>query len=104
MKFRIFSVFAFLIIGIVAMTSCDIGIAKKNYSDKVTDENKFEFVLLDGGESYGVKVKAGEYLPETVFLPDKHENKPVTEILAEGFGQECGRRHNRCDSRRPEVR
>ena len=63
----------------VAFSGC---IQPKTYTP--SDENLFEFVLLDNG-SYSVAVKAGATLPETVYLPKTYNEKAVTVVAAGAF-------------------
>ena len=57
-------------------------IAPKAYEP--SDENLFEFVLLEDG-TYSVALKVGETLPEVVNLPKTYEEKDVTAIAENGF-------------------
>jgi hypothetical protein len=72
----------------LALTLCVLAVAfsgciqPKTYTP--SDENLFEFVLLDNG-SYSVAVKAGATLPETVYLPKTYNEKAVTVVAAGAF-------------------
>lgn len=85
MKLKFISLFAVLLVGAFALSSCNIGIAQKDYSKTVTDISLFEFVSDASGETYGLKVREGADLPETVRLPETYEGKPVVSVLSEGF-------------------
>ena len=85
MKLKFITLISVLCVGVFALCSCNIGIAKKDYSKTVTDVSLFEFTLNSDGETYGITVKEGAELPEIVNLPSAYSGKPVTAVLTEGF-------------------